>query len=511
MRGKVYLVGAGPGDYKLMTLKGMECINKADVIIYDNLINKNYLKSAKSDCEMIFAGKSSNNHTLSQAEINELMVKKAQEEKIVVRLKGGDPYVFGRGGEEVEQLSKYKIPFQVVPGITSAIGGLCYAGIPVTHRDYSSSFHVITGHTRDDKDTVTRINWEALAQLEGTLIFLMGIKNLKQISENLLKYGKSKDTPVAIIRQATQSNQQVYTSTLEEVYNMSIKNNLNPPSLIVVGNVVNLRKKLSFFEHQPLFGQTVVVTRARQQNSEMLEKITDLGGFTVEAPMIKVEKIKNNTSLLEEIKNISKYSFLVFTSTNSVEIFFDTLMELKLDSRALSHLKICVIGTKTAEYLFKRGIQADIVPSVHRLENLLEQLKLILKPTDYLLFPKASKVRPILKNGLYNICSLKEINIYETVVDNNEKSNLLKLLEEKNIDYITFTSSSTVINFVELIGKENLHMLENIKLLSIGPITTKEMDAQNIHPYKEARNATVEDLLEVLIEDSKSSKFGRGE
>ena len=246
MKGKVYLVGAGPGDYKLMTLKGLECIRKSDVIVYDRLANINYLKEGKEDCEFINVGKASSNHLLPQGDINRLIADKALEGKVVTRLKGGDPYVFGRGGEEAEILRNENIDFEVVPGITSAIGGLCYAGIPITHRDHASSFHVITGHPRNDGKETKEIDWKALANVKGTLVFLMGIANLKHISENLIKEGKDKNTPVAFISWATRYNQRVVTATLESAYEVAIKENIKPPTLIVVGTVVNLREKLNF-------------------------------------------------------------------------------------------------------------------------------------------------------------------------------------------------------------------------------------------------------------------------
>ena len=303
MKGKVYLVGAGPGDYKLLTLKGLECIKKADVIVYDRLANKNYLKEAKENCEFIYVGKASSNHTLPQDDINRVIADKAKEGKIVTRLKGGDPYVFGRGGEEGELLKEEGIEFEVVPGITSAIGGLCYAGIPITHRDHASSFHVITGHLREDDKENPEINWNALANTNGTLVFLMGVANLQKISSNLIKEGKSKDTPVALISWATRYNQRVITSTLENVYETAIKEGVKPPTLIAVGDVVGLRDKLNFFETKPLFGKNVIVTRSRTQSSSLVSKISYLGGNPIEVPTIKIEKIENNIALENEIKN----------------------------------------------------------------------------------------------------------------------------------------------------------------------------------------------------------------
>ena len=375
MKGKVYLVGAGPGDYKLMTLKGLECIRKSDVIVYDRLANINYLKEAKEDCEFINVGKASSNHLLPQGDINRLIADKALEGKVVTRLKGGDPYVFGRGGEEAEILRNENIDFEVVPGITSAIGGLCYAGIPITHRDHASSFHVITGHPRNDGKETKEIDWKALAHVKGTLVFLMGIANLKHISENLIKEGKDKNTPVAFISWATRYNQRVVTATLESAYEVATKENIKPPTLIVVGTVVNLREKLNFFEEKPLFGKNILVTRSRTQSSTLVEKISDLGGNPIEIPTIKIEKIENNLELEEEINNLKDYSYIIFSSKNAVDIFFDKLNEMGYDSRALYNIKICAVGAETARHIKTRGINPDIVPKKYVAEGLYEELK----------------------------------------------------------------------------------------------------------------------------------------
>ena len=373
MKGKVYLVGAGPGDYKLMTLKGLECIRKSDVIVYDRLANINYLKEAKEDCEFINVGKASSNHLLPQGDINRLIADKALEGKVVTRLKGGDPYVFGRGGEEAEILRNENIDFEVVPGITSAIGGLCYAGIPITHRDHASSFHVITGHPRNDGKETKEIDWKALAHVKGTLVFLMGIANLKHISENLIKEGKDKNTPVAFISWATRSNQRVVTTTLENAYEAGVKEEIKPPTLIVVGTVVNLREKLNFFEEKPLFGKNIVVTRSRTQSSALVEQINDLGGNAIEIPTIKIEKIKNNVQLETEINNLKDYSYIIFSSKNAVDIFFDKLNKMGYDSRSLYKAKICAMGSETAKHLKYRGINPDIVPKKYVAEGLYEE------------------------------------------------------------------------------------------------------------------------------------------
>ena len=501
MKGKVYLVGAGPGDYKLLTLKGLECIKKADVIVYDRLANKDYLKEAKENCEFIYVGKASSNHTLPQDDINMVIVNKAKEGKVVTRLKGGDPYVFGRGGEEGEVLREEGIEFEVVPGITSAIGGLCYAGIPITHRSYASSFHVITGHLREDDKDNTEINWNALANTNGTLVFLMGVANLQKISLYLIKEGKSKDTPVALISWATRYNQTVITSTLENVYEEALKVNIKPPTLIVIGDVVKLREKLNFFEDKPLFGKDVIVTRSRTQSSSLVSKISDLGGNPIEIPAIKIDKIENNTELENEIKNISHYTYLVLTSKNAVEIFFNKLDEMNLDSRALANLKICAVGSATAKEIKNNGINPDIVPEKFLAEYLFEELKSVLKSTDKVLIPRAKNARDFLVNKISKICSVKEVHIYQTVLNNINKDEILKELNSLEEKYITFTSSSTVTNFVDIIGMDNIDKLNKLKVISIGPITTKTAKDIGINVYREANISTIDGMVDCIIND----------
>lgn len=500
MKGKVYLVGAGPGDYKLMTLKGIECIKKADVIVYDRLANDKYLKEAKENCEFIYVGKASSNHVLPQDQINEVITKKAKEGKIVTRLKGGDPYVFGRGGEEAEFLLDNNIDFEVVPGITSAIGGLCYAGIPITHRDYASSFLVITGHLKDDEND--ELNWNALANNEGTLVFLMGIANLKKISENLIKEGKSKDTPVALISWATRYNQRAVTATLENVYETAIIEKVKPPTLIVVGDVVELRDKLNFFEKKPLFGKNILVTRARTQSSKLVEKIMDLGGNPIEVPTIKIEKIENNLELEKEIENIKEYNYLILTSQNGVNMFFDKLNLMNLDIRVLSNLKICAIGSATAKELKNRGIIADIVPEKFVAESMYDELRSILKKEDKILIPRGANARDLLVDKLSEICTIKEVHTYKTVLEDENKEEIISLLNEEIVDYITFTSSSTVSNFIDIIGKENIDKLKNVKIISIGPVTSNTAKELGLEVYKEPTNYTINDLIDCIIEDN---------
>jgi uroporphyrinogen III methyltransferase/synthase len=498
MKGKVYLVGAGPGDYKLMTLKGLECIQKADVIVYDRLANENYLKEAQPGCELIYVGKVSSNHTLSQDEINQVMMTRAKEGCVVTRLKGGDPYVFGRGGEEGEYLLEHGIPFEVIPGITSAIAGPCYAGIPVTHREAASSFHVMTGHLKDEDDD---LNWSALAGLKGTLIFLMGAANLKKITTNLIKEGKNKETPVALISWATRPNQKVVTGTLETIYEQALEKHVKPPTLIVIGEVVNLRDKLNFFEQKLLFGKNIIVTRAMEQSSSLVDKINDLGGNAIEVPTIKIKEIENNMALEETLDRLKDYGYILFTSPNTVKIFFKNLSQKGLDSRSLSHMKICAAGISTIQALNDKGINPDIVPQRAVAEAIYECLSNVLTELDHVLMPKSAIAREYLTEHLSQICRVKPIDLYDTVIETLDKERVLKMLDEKEIDYITFTSSSTVNYFINGIGLENCEKLKGTKIISIGPITSKKIAEYGLEVYREPEDYTLEEMINCIIKD----------
>ena len=508
MVGKVYLVGAGPGDYKLLTLRAKECLEKADVIVYDRLANKEILRLGKASCEYIDVGKAASDHTLPQDEINALLVKKAEEGKEVVRLKGGDPYVFGRGGEEGGYLQARKIPFEVVPGITSAIGGLCYAGIPITHRGVALSFHVMTGHFKEGSKE--KQDFESLAKLQGTLVFLMGMANLEKITSQLIHYGKSKETPVAIISWATRYNQKVVEGTLENIVEQVKRYGIKPPALIVVGKVVNLRQTLNFFENKPLFGKRIVVTRTRSQSSSLIHKIHDLGGKALEFPTIEMQKLEDNAKLRVAIKYLKDYTCLVFTSPNAVEVFFEALEDAGLDSRSLAHLKIAAIGNSTNKALKTHGICADIMPPKAVSESLADTLIEELTTSDYVLLPNSMIARDHLAKVLHEFCKVDEIHIYNTVEAHEEENTsalqeqikfelstneLLEALEHGKIDYITFTSSSIVHHFVNRIGRENLDKLAKTKLISIGEITTKTLEEYGMKVYKEAEKANMDELV----------------
>lgn len=498
MKGKVYLVGAGPGDYGLLTLKGLECIKKADVIVYDRLANEDYLKEAKSGCEFIYVGKVSSNHTLTQDEINDVIMKQAKAGKIVTRLKGGDPYVFGRGGEEGEYLLAHDVAFEVVPGITSAIGGLCYAGIPITHRDYTSSFHVVTGHLKDDENT--SINWNALAHMGGTIVFLMGVSNLSKICGNLINEGMAPTTSVAVINWATRPNQKVVTGSLETICEVVAKGGITSPSLIVVGEVVKLREKLNFFEAKPLFGQTVVTTRARAQSSTLTAKLQELGAKVIEFPTLSIQPIKENTVLQTVIESVKEYTYLIFTSQNAVAIFFDALYENGKDTRALANMKIVAVGNATREAMKQYGIVPDMMPERFVAESICDLLEDKLTKEDKVLIPKAVQTRDVLQSRLGAICKVTEVEVYENIIDASPKESIIEKLIKEEVDYITFTSASTVKNFMGLIGEEYKEKLKGVKLVSIGDITSEAMRSYGLQVYVQPQCFTIDDMIQAILE-----------
>ena len=498
--GKVYLIGAGPRDIKLITVKGLECIKRADTIVYDRLANPRLLSFRKENAQLIFVGKGPDHHTLTQEEINQLLVREAQKGKIVARLKGGDPFVFGRGGEEAEVLKEANIPFEIIPGITSAIAVPAYAGIPVTHRDFTSTFTVITGHEDPTKED-TSINWPRLATDPGTLIFLMGVGNLPKIVAKLVENGKSATTPVALIRWGTRPEQKVVTGTLENIIDEVKRAGLKSPAIIIVGQVVTLRDTLNWFEKKPLFGQRVLVTRSREQASILSEKIEELGGEAWEYPTIAIKPPLDYTELDQAIKDISTYHWAIFTSVNGVKCFFNRLRELRLDIRTLKDVKICAIGPKTKEALEDKGLIVDYVPEEFRAEAIIDGLKDKLVKGQRVLLPRADLARPILFDCLKEMeIDVHEVITYRTVLGSEEKDGLLEKLENNEITVITFTSSSTVKNFMALFDNQDpKDILKNVKIVCIGPITADTAKDLGLKVDSIAGHYTIDGLVEALV------------
>ena len=500
MKAKVYLVGAGPGDPGLITLKGRECIQTADVIIYDYLASPALLKHASKNAEMIYVGKKGGDHTLSQDGINALILEKALAGFNVCRLKGGDPFIFGRGGEEAEVLAAKGIPFEVVPGVTSAIAAAAYAGIPLTHRKVTATLAFVTGHEDPHKDE-SSINWESLAVGIGTLVFFMGVKNLPDIAQRLIANGKSPDTPVALVRWGTTPGQQTVTGTLDNISERVKKAGMKAPAIIIVGEVVNLRKKLKWFENRPLLGKRIVVTRAREQASDMVRRLSDLGAECLEYPTIKVVPPEDTTPLKDAVERLPEYDWIVFTSVNGVKFFFDLLFDINKDVRALAHLRTAAIGPATSEELFKFGLKSDIVPQNYRAESVVEAFSKEPLKGKKILLPRAGEARPVLPVELNKMgAEVDEVTAYLTEKVSDNTGMLINQLEEKAVDLISFTSSSTVKNFKALLPPDQFDtLMDGITIASIGPITSNTAKELGFDVHITAESYTIPDLCKAIL------------
>ena len=472
-KAKVYLVGAGPGDPGLITVKGRQCIEDAQVVVYDYLAAPALLQHAQNDAELIYVGKKGGEHTLSQDAINALLVKKAKAGQQVCRLKGGDPFIFGRGGEEAEALAANGIPFEVVPGVTSAVAAAAYAGIPLTHRKLTATLAFITGHEDPQKEE-SNIDWDALACGIGTLVFFMGVKNLPDIARRLIAHGRPADTPAAVVRWGTTPSQQTVAGTLADITERVKEAGLKAPAIIVVGEVVQLRQTLKWFENRPLLGKRIVVTRAREQASDLVKRLSDLGAECLEYPTIRVVAPHNAAPLDAALDNLSSYDWIVFTSVNGVKFFFERLFDRARDVRSLNNLKIAAIGPATAAELFSHGFKSDIVPDDYRAEAVVESFRKVDLKGKKILLPRAAEARPVLPEELRKMGARVDIvtaYFTEKVKDNAEP--LIGQLAAKTIDLITFTSSSTVKNFKALLPAENFKdLIAGATIASIGPITT---------------------------------------
>lgn len=497
--GYVYLVGAGPGDPKLITVKGVECIAKAEVLVYDRLASRRLLTLANPNCELVYVGKSPDRHTLCQEDINEVLVKKGLEGKIVTRLKGGDPFVFGRGGEEAEALINAGIPFEIVPGVTSAISVPAYAGIPVTHRDLTSSFAVITGHEDPNKNS-SAIAWEHLANTHGTLIFLMGMENLGLIAKKLIENGRASTTPVALIQWGTRPEQRTLVGQLENIAESAKQEGITNPSIIIVGEVVSLREKLQWFEKKTLFGKRIVVTRARHQSSALAQAIEDLGGEPWEFPTIEIAPPSDPQKLVDVIQKIKRFKWLVFTSVNGVKYFFEELINQGKDVRELAGIDLVAIGPATQAALENRGLRVTLVPEEYRAEKIIEGLASRVLHGQSVLLARAEEARDILPESLKALgVDVWDIPVYRTIVGEANKAELQALLMDHFIHAVTFTSSSTVRNFMQLLDGDS-SLLEGVKLFSIGPITSATARELGLTIYREAEKYTIDGLVQALVE-----------
>ncbi len=470
--GKVYLVGAGPGDVGLITVRGRECLEHADVVIYDSLANPALLEFAPK-AEHIFAGKATDRHTLTQPEINELLFAHARKGKRVVRLKGGDPFVFGRGGEEALALASQGIPFEVVPGVTAGIAVPAYAGIPVTHRGASASVTLITGH--DEQALESGETDLGNIALQGTLVFYMSVKNLPIVARRLIALGRAPSTPVAVVAHGTHPKQRTVVGHLADIHDRCEREGIVPPAVVVIGEVVALHEQLTWFESLPLFGKRIVVTRARNQASELVHQLHELGADIFEFPTIEVEPAKVD----ESFGDIGSFDWVILTSVNGVEMLFERLEEMDRDARDLAGVELCVIGSATAEALRRRSLKVDLMPEKYVAEELMAALLAregSLEGKRFLL-PRADIARSFLPEELRKRGAMvKELVAYRTVAPRSSGERADALIAYKP-DLVTFTSSSTAKNFYDMIGAERVEKIKQMAAFaSIGPITAKTAD-----------------------------------
>lgn len=498
--GIVYLVGAGPGSPDLITVKGLRSIREADVLVYDRLVSQHLIKEVKAEAELIYVGKMPDRHTLEQEEINRLLVEKAKQGKMVTRLKGGDPFVFGRGGEEALALAESGIAFEIVPGITSAVAVPAYAGIPVTHRAVAADFTVITGHEDPTKES-SDLDWPALARTRGTLVILMGMGNLPIITEKLIHEGMDPHLPVALVHRGTEAAQRTLTGTLANIAEKAAAENFKHPAVIVIGKVVELHDHLQWYENKPLFGRRIVVSRAREQASRFSALLENLGAETLEFPAIKIAPPLDYSPLDRALQKIDQYGWLIFTSENGVHSFFSRLLENGKDVRALQGAMICAIGPRTKEILESKALQVDYLPSEYRAEAVIELLKEKIKPGDRVLLPRADLARSLLPQALTALgAQVDNVIAYRTVRGDSDAALLRQMLKNDEIDMLTFTSSSTVRNIYEMIGPEAAALLKEVALASIGPITSAALTDFGLKVSVEANEYTIAGLTEAILD-----------
>ena len=492
--GKCILAGAGPGDIGLVTLRTKEAVEQADVVIYDYLCNPEILNWARPDAEIVYAGKQAAAHTLSQSEINDLIVRRAKEGKLVVRLKGGDPFVFGRGAEEAEVLFEAGIPFDIVPGISSAIAVPSYAGIPITHRDVTSSFTVFTGHEDPAKEE-SAIDYAALVQSRGTLVMLMGAARLSKVVAELRAHGASPTMPVALVRWGTTGRQETVVGKLDDIGEIAL--DIEPPVVAIFGDVVSYRQRLKWFEDRPLFGRRIVVTRTRQQAGVLSAQLRSLGADVTELPAIKIVPPENLMEFGELVRDSFQYDWVVFTSPNGVTAFFELFFKLYDDARSLGSARIAAIGPGTAKRVKDFHLAVDLQPEEAVAERLVEafQRHESVENLKFLLV-RAANARDVLPKRLAQMGAIVDEAIaYRTVPETDDITGARTRFIDEGADLITFTSSSTVENFLAM----KLPWPKGIKTASIGPITSGTMKDAGLRVDVEATQHDIDGLVEAIV------------
>lgn len=498
--GIVYLVGAGPGDPGLMTVRGLDCLRRADVVVYDYLANPEFLKEAPPAAEHIYVGKSRGRHHAPQEEINALLAERARDGKVVVRLKGGDPYVFGRGGEEALYLQRQGLAFEVVPGVTAGFAAAAYAGIPLTHRDFTTSLALITGHEDPDKK-ISSLDWSKLATGLGTLVFYMGMSNLSLIVRELTVNGRSSTTPVAVVQWATTPRQRTVTGTLDDIAARVQASGIKPPAIIIVGEVVSMRDHLQWFENRPLFGRRIVVTRTAEQAGKFNRLLEEQGAAPISCPVIEIAPPESWHELDEEISRLSQTDYLVLTSANGVEMFFGRLRQCGLDLRALSGVKVVSVGPRTAAAIEAEGIKPDLVPEEFRAEAVVAMLIRDGVAGRRVLYPKAELAREVIPTELAAAGAVVAAPVaYRTVAPQGGGEEMRRKLEAGEVDAVTFTSSSTVENFLAMLGPAALDLLEGVVIVSIGPLTSATARRLGLKVHVEPKDYTLEGMVAALID-----------
>lgn len=499
--GTVYLVGAGPGDAGLLTLRGAELLARAQVVVYDALVNPELLRLAPNTAEIIYGGKRAKDHSIPQKELSQLLIAKAREGKTVVRLKGGDPYVFGRGGEEAEELADARVPFEVVPGVSSFVAVPNYAGVPLTHREFCSRLTLITGH-EDPAKEASSIDWPQLAKTPGTKVVMMGTDQIGRIAETLITHGMAPATPIAMVRWGTTGRQQSIEGTLDTIGEVAAKAKIGPPTVAVIGDVVKLRRKLNWFEHRPLFGQRIVVTRTREQAAPLSHQLTDLGAEVLEVPTIKIEPPTQREAIVDVMLELNSYDWLVFTSPNGVSTFFDYFFRQFHDMRDIGGCRIAAVGPTTAKKLKELHLQVDLMPDEALASSIaeaftefetIENLKICLLRAEV-----ANRELPAALEALGAI--VDDVACYRTVPETEDPSGAASKLLASGADWITFTSASTVEHFHTRFDLPALvKKFPQVKLASIGPETSKALSALNLKTDVEAKPHTSDGLIKALL------------
>jgi uroporphyrinogen III methyltransferase / synthase len=494
-KGKCFLVGAGPGDLGLVTLRAKELVGQAEVIVYDYLCNPEMLRWAPETAERVYAGKKAGEHTLSQEEINALLVDRTRAGKRVVRLKGGDPFVFGRGGEEAQALASARLEFEVVPGVTSAVAAPAYAGIPITHRGSNSHVTFFTGHEDPAKEE-SSIDFASLAKLGGTLVMLMGVERIGAIADQLLANGARKDLPVALVRWGTTARQETLIGTLDNIAQRVVESGFSAPAVAVFGDVVNLRKELNWFEKRPLAGKRVVVTRTRTQAGVLTEQLRALGADVLELPTIRIEPPTDLRAFAELVQDAHAYDWIVFTSPNGVNAFFELFYKLYDDAREIGGAKIAAIGPATAQRLRDYHMHIDLQPEEFVAEALVREFKKMGGVENLrILLARAEKARDVLPRELSAMGGIVDEGFaYRTVPETRDENGARKRFVDEGADLITFTSSSTVENFVAL----GLPLPANLQVASIGPVTSKTARDLGLTVNVEAKRHDIPGLVDAI-------------